>query len=161
MPVPPQEVDRRKDEFLATLAHELRTPLAVINNTVDVMQMEDETHPRTRELTAILDRQQQQLTRLIDDLVDVSRISRGTISLKRERTDVRNIVSVAVEASQPFVQRFDHDLRVEQCETPLFVDADPVRINQVVVNLLNNAAKYTPPGGNITVTTALQTADRS
>jgi PAS domain S-box-containing protein len=154
-----READRRKDEFLATLAHELRNPLAPIRNALEVMRLAggvravgEALPPSIHQAREVMERQVVQLVRLIDDLLDVSRITRGKIELRRERLDLSVAVRAAVEASQPLVQAARHELSVELPPDPVWVDADPARLAQVVTNLLNNAAKYTDPGGRIRVT---------
>lgn len=150
-----KESDRRKDEFLAMLSHELRNPLAPIRSAVDVLTLKD---PPDRELRAardVIDRQVRQMVRLVDDLLDISRITRGKIRLHRKSVEVREILHSAVEGSRPVIEAGQHELTVEAPPQPLWVDADPVRLVQVLLNLLNNAAKFTPPGGRIWLTAAL------
>lgn len=144
-----READRRKDEFLATLAHELRNPLAPIQNAVHVLCMRELGDPKLSGACAVVKRQVQQLTRLIDDLLDVSRISRGKLELRRERIDLARVVECALETSRPLLTAAGHRYSVALPARPLFVDGDPTRLAQVLANLLNNAAKYTPPGGSI------------
>lgn len=146
--------DRRKDEFLATLAHELRNPLAPIRNAVHVL-LHDAKFRRSpaRELTllSMIDRQAEHLVRLVDDLLEVSRITRGKIELKRQRVDLADVLKHAIETTQPLIDRGRHDLRVDLPAAPLPLDADPVRLAQVFTNLLQNAAKYTEQGGVISL----------
>jgi signal transduction histidine kinase/CheY-like chemotaxis protein len=142
-----QENDRRKDEFLATLAHELRNPLAPIRNAVDVLRTRGDT--QSHGVVSMMERQLSQMTRLIDDLFDLSRISRGNIALHVERIDLRQPVQAAVEASRPLIEQMGHELSVSLPAEPVHVDGDPTRLSQVVSNLLNNSARYTPPGGRI------------
>jgi len=151
-----KDADRRKDEFLATLAHELRNPLAPIRNALRIMELSPE--PQVRESArSIIGRQLAQLVHLVDDLLDVSRISQGKVELRIERTDVVAAVQDALETSQPMIQAGRHELKlVLPPPHTLFVDADATRLCQIVANLLNNAAKYTPDGGRITVTAARQ-----
>jgi PAS domain S-box-containing protein len=148
-----REAGRRKDEFLATLAHELRNPLAPIRNAVSVLQRLDDHDPdaknRARSLIAIVERQAKHLIRLVDDLLEVSRISRGKVELKKERRDLAGIIRHAVETSQPHIQAAGQRLTIELPSSPVILDADPVRLAQVFANLLNNAAKYTENGGSI------------
>ncbi|HZU36375.1 MAG TPA: ATP-binding protein [Gemmataceae bacterium] len=144
-----READRRKDEFLATLAHELRNPLAPIRNALQILKLprvDPATANRSREM---MERQVQHLVRLVDDLLDVSRVMRGKITLHRERVELATIVARAVETAQPLIEAQGHDLSVTMPPESLPVDADPVRLAQVVGNLLTNAAKYTEPGGRI------------
>jgi len=145
-----READRRKDEFLATLAHELRNPLAPIRTGLDVLKrMPDSAAAhRAREM---MDRQVGQMVRLIDDLMDVSRITLGKVTLKKERLMLRTVIEAAVETSRPVIDANQHTLVVNVSEAAIWVDADRTRLAQVVANLLNNAAKYTPPGGRIEV----------
>ncbi|MEJ5990162.1 ATP-binding protein [Ramlibacter sp. PS3R-8] len=149
-----QEADSRKDEFLATLAHELRNPLAPIRNALQMMRLTPaaEVHANAR---SIIDRQLRQMVHLVDDLLDVSRISRGKMELRREVADITRIVQAAVETSRPLIEAGRHHLAV-QLPAPgtLMVQADVTRLCQVVANLLNNAAKYTPEGGRIEVSAA-------
>jgi len=146
-----EEADRRKDEFLATLAHELRNPLAPIRNAVQILRLKGETNGDALLARDIIDRQVQQLARLVDDLLDVSRITRGTIELRRERAEVTAIVEQALETSRPLLEAASHELSVSYPAEPLWVMADVTRLAQVLANLLNNAAKYTRAGGRIHV----------
>ena len=141
-----READRRKDEFLATLAHELRNPLAPIMNAVQLLGADSATRTNAR---AIIDRQVRHMARLVDDLLDVSRITLGRINLRRERVSVAQVVSHAVEASRPLIESSGHVFNVQLPAESLVVDADLTRLAQAVLNLLNNAAKYTPAGGRI------------
>lgn len=144
-----EEADRRKDQFLATLAHELRNPLAPIKSAAQMMQAVDEDPEQLRELSALVNRQADQMVRLIDDLLDVSRISRGKIKLRTATVDLRDVVAVALESAAPFIDDSKQKLHVQTAEEPLFVTGDAARLTQVIVNLLNNAAKYTPAAGEI------------
>ena len=143
-----KEADRRKDEFLATLAHELRNPLAPISNAVQLMRRPDGRRQADR-VVEMVGRQVKQMARLVDDLLEVSRITRGKIDLKLERVQFAEIVHSAVETSQPMIDRAGHQLAVALPEQPLVLEADRVRMTQVFSNLLNNAAKYTDGGGRI------------
>ncbi|MFC0679699.1 ATP-binding protein [Lysobacter korlensis] len=146
------ETARRKDEFLAMLGHELRNPLAPIRNALYLFGSETAVPPPERiSLFGMMKRQVDHMVRLVDDLIDVSRISRGTIALRREPTDLATIIDNAVEQSRPLLDAGEHRLEIDLPGLPLPVDADPVRLIQVFGNLLNNAAKYTPPGGRITM----------
>lgn len=141
----------RKDDFLAMLAHELRNPLAPITHSVEILRsplIPDDV--RTR-LLDVIARQSRQLSRLVEDLLDVSRVSRGRIELRREPVDLREVLQAAVDASQPVVAAREHDLRIAVPVLPLWVDGDEQRLTQVFSNLLHNAAKYTGPGGRIEV----------
>jgi PAS domain S-box-containing protein len=151
--------DRRKDEFLATLAHELRGPLAPLRNLLEVLKRADGDGERARQAYATMDRQLSQLTRLVDDLLDVSRISRGKIELRRERVELASVVSQAVEACRPLAESAGHEVAVTLPPEPLVLDGDPVRLAQVFGNLLNNACKYTDRGGRIGLTVERQGSD--
>jgi signal transduction histidine kinase/ActR/RegA family two-component response regulator len=144
------DADRRKDEFLATLAHELRNPLAPIRNALHIMRIApiNENAPA---MLAMMDRQVGHLVRLIDDLLDISRVGQGKIDLRRERIVLQNAVRDAVEASSPLIENSAHTLAFNLPSEPVWIFADLTRIAQVISNLLNNAAKYTPRGGNISV----------
>jgi signal transduction histidine kinase len=144
-----RRADQRKDEFLATLAHELRNPLAPIRNAVEVMQRLRGAGERVEWATRVIDRQLVHLSRLIDDLLDVSRISRGAIGLHPQRVAVQAIVEQALETCRPLLDRVGHRVSVTLPHAPALVDADPTRLVQVVANLLNNAAKFTLRGGHI------------
>jgi PAS domain S-box-containing protein len=143
------EADRRKTEFLATLAHELRNPLAPIRSGLGVMRLSGDNPAAIAKIRDMMDRQITYMVRLIDDLLDVARISGGKMELKRETTELKNILSSAVETSLPLIEASHHDLVVDVPEEPLLVNVDVTRIAQVIANLLNNAAKYTPPRGHI------------
>ncbi|HET8947305.1 MAG TPA: ATP-binding protein [Candidatus Polarisedimenticolia bacterium] len=142
-------VDRRKDEFLATLAHELRNPLAPIRNALYLMQAPGTDARINAEARAIIDRQVRQMVRLVDDLLEVSRITTGNLALRRERVDLRAVASAALEAVDPIVHERGHRLTADLPPAGLTIDADPTRLAQVFLNLLNNAAKFTPAGGHI------------
>ncbi|HEY3816782.1 MAG TPA: ATP-binding protein [Polyangiaceae bacterium] len=143
-----EEADRRKDEFLATLAHELRNPLAPIRTGLEVVRRKLGPSPVDSQL-AIMSRQTAHLERIVDDLLEVSRITRGMIELRRTRLDVGDAVSRAVESVRSLVVARKHELSVALPVPAAFIDADPVRVEQVLTNLLANAAKYTEPGGRI------------
>jgi PAS domain S-box-containing protein len=143
-----RQADRRKDEFLATLAHELRNPLAPIRNAVQLLRLDGNVET-TQSAIEMLDRQSTQLVRLIDDLLDISRISRGKIELRREWVDLTSVVSQALEAARSYEANDGHELTVELPSEPIFLNADSIRLAQVIGNLLNNAYKFTPRGGHI------------
>ncbi|HSJ97705.1 MAG TPA: hybrid sensor histidine kinase/response regulator, partial [Myxococcota bacterium] len=144
-----READRRKDEFLAMLAHELRNPLAPIRNAVEILKSPDSAlRERAR---ALIGRQVDHLARLVDDLLDVSRITRRRITLKRRLLDVREAVQQAVEACRGLAVQKGLHLDLVLPDTPLVVDGDPVRLEQMIGNLLGNAIKYTPAGGSLHV----------
>ena len=146
------EADRRKNEFLAMLAHELRNPLAPILNSVQVLRLAGGNSEPVTSACEMMDRQIRQMVRLVDDLLDVSRVSRGKIELRRERVEVTSIVLHAVEASRPTYTNMNHEMTVTLPPQPIFLNADPTRLAQVVGNLLNNACKFTDKGGRISVT---------
>jgi PAS domain S-box-containing protein len=148
------EADRRKDEFLATLAHELRNPLSPIVNGLELLTGEGRDPELFDDVHATLTRQAQHMVRLVDDLLDVSRITRGKIELRKTRVDIATIVASAVETARPIVDAASHELTIKLPEKPLIVDADASRLSQVLSNLLNNAAKYMEPGGEITLEAA-------
>ena len=145
-----KDADRRKDEFLATLAHELRNPLAPLRHGLDLLRRAPES-AEAPEIREMMDRQLVHLVRLIDDLLDVSRVSQGKIELRRRVVAAAEIVEAALEASRPLIESSGHALDLDLPEAPIWLDADPTRLEQVVGNLLNNAAKYTPRGGRIRV----------
>jgi signal transduction histidine kinase len=146
-----REGDRRKDEFLATLAHELRNPLAPIRNGVELLRLGSTDQAHVGEIRGIMERQVEHLTRLVDDLLDVSRITRNKIDLRKQRVDFAEIVAVAIEASRPLIDAAGHSLIVTVPPGPVYLDADATRLAQVFSNLLNNSAKYTEPGGKISL----------
>ncbi len=150
-----KEVDRRKDEFLATLAHELRNPLAPLRNGLQLLKIADEDRQLRVEAQLIMERQLSQMVRLIDDLLDVSRISLGRIELRKERVALSRVLLQAFETIRPLIQERQHHLELPEFEQPIFVTADLTRMTQVFANLLNNAAKYTDAGGHIKVTAAI------
>jgi CheY-like chemotaxis protein len=142
-----READRQKDAFLATLAHELRNPLAPIRNAVQIMRGAAE--PELGHARGIIERQTEQLVRLVDDLMEISRIGRGRIHLQLQRVELASAIAMAVEASRSLIDSGGHTLSVELPAHPLPVEGDSTRLSQIFANLLNNAAKYTPPGGHI------------
>jgi len=149
-----QESDRRKDEFLAMLAHELRNPLAPIRNALQILRAKGPPDPELQWARNVIDRQVRQMTRLVDDLLDLSRISQGKIELRKERAQLATIVTGAVEASRPLIEKWGHELTVTLPSEPIYLQADQARLTQVVLNLLNNAAKYTDHGGRIWLSAA-------
>ena len=144
-----KEADRRKDEFLAMLAHELRNPLAPIRNAAQVLKLIIPSDANQQWAREIIERQTQHLTRLVDDLLDVSRITQGKVKLAREPLDLTTVIHRAVETSRPLIDARHHQLTVTLAPDSLRVEGDPTRLVQVVGNLLNNAAKYTDEGGRI------------
>jgi signal transduction histidine kinase/ActR/RegA family two-component response regulator len=141
--------DRRKDEFLATLAHELRNPLAPIRNALYLMQLRPDDAPVVASAAAIIERQVQQMVRLIDDLLEVSRITTGTLVLRCQPVELRSIALAAIEASEPIARARDQTLTTRLPAPGLTIEADPTRLAQVFSNLLNNAVKFTDPGGRV------------
>ncbi len=148
--------DRRKDEFLAMLAHELRNPLAPIRNAVQIFRGKGPLVPELQWATEVIDRQVHQMTRLVDDLLDVSRITKGKIELRKEPVELAMVVNSAVEASRPLIEKWSHELTVTIPPQPIHLEADPTRLAQVLLNLLNNAAKYMDKGGRIWLTAERQ-----
>ncbi len=146
--------DREKDSFLAMLAHELRSPLAPIRNVGEVLAQVLHDRPAARRPLAILERQTGQLTRLVDDLLDISRIQQGRLTLQERPVEVGDILEQALETVQPLVREKQHELIVRRLQAPAFVLGDAARLVQCVANLLQNAAKYTPRGGHIQVEVA-------
>jgi len=143
----------RKDEFFATLLHELRNPLAPIASALELLGRQSDDVRTVTAARGIIQRQLRQITRLVDDLLDVSRIGLGHVELRRSALDVAEIVAVAIETARPLIELRNHNLSTFAPPGPLLVDADPIRMAQVLTNLLINAAKYTNPGGHITVIT--------
>jgi PAS domain S-box-containing protein len=147
-----READRRKDEFLATLAHEIRNPLAPIRNELEVMRMARGNPDVIEHSRAVMDRQLAHLVHLVDDLMDVSRITRGKLELRRAELALEAVLQAALETSRPLIEAARHDLVLNMPRTPVHVLGDLTRLAQIFSNLLNNAAKYTLPGGRITLT---------
>ena len=149
-----RDADRHKDEFLATLAHELRNPLAPLRNGLQLIrQAQSEVH--VEQARAMMDRQLTQLVRLVDDLMDVSRVTNGKLALRKARIDLKSVIHAALETSRPAIDKGGHGLTVAIPDEPLFVDGDAARLAQVVSNLLNNSAKYTHQQGHIWLTAQL------
>jgi signal transduction histidine kinase len=147
-----EKSSRRMNEFLAMLGHELRNPLAPIRNSVSILQLEPLSTPTMKGCRDVIDRQLTHLTRLVDDLLDVGRVTTGKITLRRERIALADVVARSVEASRALIDSRGHRLDVELPTQPVYVDGDMTRLVQVFHNLLNNAAKFTPNGGCIAVT---------
>jgi signal transduction histidine kinase/ActR/RegA family two-component response regulator len=145
------DADRRKDEFLATLAHELRNPLAPIRNAVQLMRIKNDPDPTLRKVRDIIERQVGHMARLVDDLLELSRITRGRVDLQRRRIDLRDVITLAAEASRAATDAAGHTLTIDMPSEAVYVDGDATRLSQVFSNLLNNAAKYTRSGGRIDV----------
>ena len=150
-----RQADRRKDEFLATLSHELRNPLAPLRNSLHVLRSRG-GEGRADRMYEMMEQQLTRMVRLVDDLLEVSRITGGKIELRKEPVALASVVESAVETSRPLIEAAAHQLSVELSPEPLLIDADPVRMAQVISNLLNNAAKYTLEGGRITLTAEQQ-----
>ena len=146
-----KDADRHKDEFLATLAHELRNPLAPIRASVEVFKLRQLDDPDLVLSRDVIDRQVTHMARLLEDLLDVSRISRNTLELRRERVSLQDVFQMALETSQPIIEAHHHSLLINLPSQPITLHADSVRLAQVFSNLLNNAAKYTEPNGTIEV----------
>ncbi len=144
-----READRRKDEFLATLAHELRNPLAPIRNSLHILRLTAGGDPAAEQVCDVLDRQVGHLVRLVDDLMEVSRITRGKVELRIEPVELAAVIRSAVEASRPLIEASRHQLAISLPAEALIIDGDGVRLSQVFSNLLNNAARYMPEGGQI------------
>jgi two-component system sensor histidine kinase VicK len=154
-----RQAQRRKDEFLAILAHELRNPLAPVRYAIAMLGQEGLGAEQRARSYAILERQTEHMARLLDDLLDVSRIATGKVDLKKARVELRPLVMNAVDAVRAQMDEKRHELAVRLGEEPMWLDADPVRISQILVNLLSNAAKYTPAGGRVELTTAREAGE--
>lgn len=153
-----KEADRRKDEFLAMLAHELRNPLAPIRNSLHILRMTGGNDPASGRVGEMMERQVGHMVRLVDDLMEVSRITRGMIELRKEPISVAAVVRSAVETSRPLIEGARHRLDVRIPVEPLLLEGDPVRLTQVIANLLNNASKYTNEAGRITLSVDAENA---
>ena len=151
--------DRRKDEFLGTLAHELRNPLVPIRNALEIMRLSGNKPSVVESSRTMIDRQIRQMVRLINDLLDVARVSRGTIQLKTERVTVSRVVASALESCRPLIDRARHCLTVSIPTEEIILNADPTRLAQVLANLLDNAAKYTEPEGSIWLSAAIDVGE--
>jgi PAS domain S-box-containing protein len=156
-----QEADQRKDQFLAMLAHELRNPLAPIRNATQVLKMRVGEAPGVRKTTDALERQVQHMTRLVDDLLDASRLTHGKIELLTEPVELAAMITHVVETSRPYVEERRHDLQVLLPREPVFLDADATRLEQALGNLLHNAAKFTPPGGRIRLSVEVERGSKA
>ncbi|HEU4687217.1 MAG TPA: response regulator, partial [Vicinamibacterales bacterium] len=151
--------DRRKDEFIAMLAHELRNPLFPVRNALQLLRLSDGKADVIETARGVMERQVAQMVRLVDDLLDVARITRGKLELKRERVELAALVRQAVETSRPLIEQMAHELEILLPDEPVQLDADAVRVTQILLNLLNNAAKYTEPGGHIALTATCESGD--
>ncbi len=154
-----RQADRSKNEFLATVAHELRNPLAPIRNALQVMRLAGDDGKTVDQSRAVIERQVQQMVRLVDDLLDLSRMSGGKMELRRKRIELHGVISAALEASRPLIEACGHELTVTLPPEPIYLDADPTRLAQVFLNLLNNSAKYTPQGGHVWLTVERQNGE--
>jgi len=150
------ETARRMHEFIAMLAHELRNPLAPIRNAVALMERRKITDPLVESMRQTIDRQSQNLTRIVDELLDVNRVARGQFVIEKQTLDLRDVIARAVETSRPIIDRHGHHLQLSIPDQPIDCYGDPMRLAQVLVNILNNAAKYTPDGGDIRLSTAVK-----
>jgi signal transduction histidine kinase len=146
-----RDSDRRKDEFLATLAHELRNPLAPIRQAVNISQNPEATPAQKNWSHEVITRQVQHMSLLLDDLLDISRITRGTLELRRKRTQLAGVIETAIETARPAIDAKRHILGVHLPQVPVTLDVDPLRLSQVLSNLLTNAAKYTDPDGRLRI----------
>jgi PAS domain S-box-containing protein len=154
-----REQSRQKDEFLAMLAHELRNPLAPLRNGLEIMDLVGGDPAALQEAREIMQRQLDQMVRLVDDLLDISRITRGKLELRKERVDLAKVIHIAVETSRPIVEAAQHDLVLSLPDEAVQLKADVTRLAQIFANLLNNSAKYTPPGGRIELAARLDNGE--
>jgi len=154
-----REASRRKSEFLAILAHELRNPLAPIRNGLQIMRLAENDKAAAAKARGMMERQLGQMVRLIDDLLDLSRIANGKIELRKQRIDIASVVRDALETSGPHIEALGHELTVSVPTRPIYVEADRTRLAQVFINLLNNSAKFTPQGGHIWLTVEQEGSD--
>ena len=154
-----QDADRRKDEFLATLAHELRNPLAPIRQASAVSRLPQATEAQKRWSHEVIERQVRQMALLLDDLLDVSRITRGRLALRRAANPLAEMIATAVETARPLIDSQQHELEVVTPQARILIQADPLRVSQILANLLTNAAKYTEPRGRIRLVAALDADD--
>jgi signal transduction histidine kinase len=154
-----QELSRRKDDFIATLSHELRNPLTPMRNVIHILRRRFPGEPTIEQACGVLERQMARVTVLVDDLMDMSRIIRGKIHLERRRIDLRDVLQSSIESTQPLIEARRQLLSLDIADEAIWVDADPARLTQAFANVLNNAAKYTPEEGAIDVT--LQRAARN
>ena len=153
------EADTRKNEFLAMLGHELRNPLAPIRNAVKVMKQRGSEDPELCWARDVVDHQVRQMAQLVDDLLEISRVTSGKVRLQKEAVDVATIVAYATETSRPVLEAHHHRLSIVLPSEVIQIDADPLRMAQVLSNLLNNAAKYTRPGGQVRLSAASEGSD--
>jgi signal transduction histidine kinase len=154
-----RETDRRKDEFLATLAHELRNPLAPISNALDLLRRTNGNSELAQRARDMMERQVRLMVRLIDDLLEISRVTRGKLELRKERVEIAAVIQNAIESASPAIERRRHTLITTFGGAPIYLEADPARLPQVFANLLDNAAKYTETGGRIHLSVERQGAE--
>jgi signal transduction histidine kinase len=154
-----KQADREKDDFLALLAHELRNPLAPIRTAVQLLKMRKQADAEVQRLHAVIDRQVQHLVRMVDDLLDVSRVLRGKVELRRESLEIADAIAIAVETSRPLLDAQRQELKLQLPEHPVTVHGDAVRLSQVMANLLNNASKYSGVGATIQLTASQAEGD--
>jgi signal transduction histidine kinase/ActR/RegA family two-component response regulator len=154
-----RQASRAKDEFLATLAHELRNPLAPIRNAMRILESQGELPSESYRALEVINRQMQQMTRLIEDLLDVSRITRNKVEMRKERVELIQVIQIAVETSRPLLTEAGHELTITAPAQPIYLQADQTRLAQAISNLLNNSAKYTEPGGQVWLTVERQGSD--
>lgn len=150
------DANRSKEEFMALLSHELRSPLSPIRNALSILRQMRTNDPIVEQAGSIIDRQIDVMVRLVDDLLDVSRITRGKLRLIKEPSELRTIINHAAETARPLIDARKHEFSIAMPTTPIWIDADPVRLEQVIVNLLNNAAKYSDTGGLIRLTASCE-----
>ena len=155
-----QETDRLRDEFLAVLAHELRNPLAPVRNAAAILQQAAQSAPEIKWCSDVIERQVRRMAYLLDDLMDVARIKQGRLRIQHERVAIATVISSAIESARPMIDAQRHSFTVDVPVADIFVHGDPVRLAQVVANLLDNAAKYTPEGGSVSIS-ALRSPDVS
>ena len=151
-----RDADQRKDEFLATLAHELRNPLAPLRNAIEILRMARVDPSMSHKALDMMDRQLRQMVRLVDDLLDVSRITTGKLAIRKSRIDLQSVVRDALETARPYVESRRHSLELSLPNQPVPVDGDATRLAQVISNLVHNAAKYTDPGGRVRLALAVE-----
>jgi PAS domain S-box-containing protein len=154
-----RRADRAKDQFLAMLAHELRNPLAPMHNALQIMRLASDDASAVEQARGTIERQLQHLTRVVDDMIDVSRVTRNTLTLRRERVDLATVVRQALETCEPLFKAMQHEVEVTVAPDPLCVHGDPMRLSQVLTSLLSNAAKYTRPNGHIWIRVERQGSD--
>jgi two-component system CheB/CheR fusion protein len=155
-----QDADRRKDEFLALLAHELRNPLGAVRNATEIMRIAGADPHVVAQAHEVLDRQVSQLSRIVDDLIDVTRIVEQKIELRKQRVSLSSIVEASLETCRSMIEKCTHRLRVNLPSKPIYLDVDPARMAQVLVNLIDNATKYTNPGGDISLSVKAEDSSR-